>query len=888
MAAMPTLPQEAQEEAPWLETQVRSIRGAAKETKSFTAQLLGLRGPSRDRNDARRFKKPRRPTTEGKNAGDGSKLLGADGTSVIDSNPPKNESFIERKELSTNNSHTERRWSGCIEFQGRVFAAPCSDPSILIIDPTTMATGESINLKIENISLKWYGLATLNDKIYCAPHNFKGALIIDPLASLRSEQFTYIHLKGQGSVGSARFRDGEVAVRRRWAGISACGGKLFCAPFDDNDVLVIEPTEGREANITYTPTKKSGPQKWQGIAALDGYLYACPCRETSMLVINASSRDLNYIPVCSNRESAIKAEKKWSAIVAHAGKLYCCPHECKRVLVVEPSAGTRHQVTYIDVYRDESYQDIVSDGTRLFCAPYNGTNVLVIDPQKSGSARVSFIDIGGGFCKKRFASLCVVDSHIFLVPFNDKSIVKLPVPHNTPAGSIESGDISTIEALNDSAMGTDRLGYRFYAKAIVDVLKTSSPPICVGLYAQWGQGKSFMMNCLKQQFDPTARADDSGLKQYFEEGYDSIPDSGAHGFKDFNNDETESKSSDNQSNSVDESDDMPRNKMWRHRVYMLALFIGWREDRSKFKGGKENNLEALGSYSRLKNNILESSPYWFIILIHILEGTLKDARYWMLEFWQGSAPSLLDEEVSLIGDLEASTCQRNEYCFVDFNAWLFAGGEGEIWAGLIRELWQKVELRISKENPKGRLNFKTVWRVGRAEEELIAVYGSKRRVRLLAICGIIVPFIIVCLIASEVGGYTSFFSGLAFTIESIAKFSILVALFGPVGFRSSMMLALAAFEGEQSRGDAIYEEATQISSHGSLGFMEHVRLELQKLFEFMLNFQEETGTSLKLVLFIDDLDRCLDGKSVRVLEALTLLLSPSSSPVTCFLAVDPR
>jgi hypothetical protein len=103
-----------------------------------------------------------------------------------------------------------------------------------------------------------------------------------------------------------------------------------------------------------------------------------------------------------------------------------------------------------------------------------------------------------------------------------------------------------------------------------------------------------------------------------------------------------------------------------------------------------------------------------------------------------------------------------------------------------------------------------------------------------------------------------------------------------------MMLAVASLEGDQSRGDAIYEEATQGSLESGLGFMDHVQLELRKLFAYMTYFQNETGTSLNLVLFIDDLDRCLDGKSVRVLEALTLMLSPASSPVICFLAVDPR
>lgn len=45
---------------------------------------------------------------------------------------------------------------------------------------------------------------------------------------------------------------------------------------------------------------------------------------------------------------------------------------------------------------------------------------------------------------------------------------------------------------------------------------------------------------------------------------------------------------------------------------------------------------------------------------------------------------------------------------------------------------------------------------------------------------------------------------------------------------------------------------------------------------------------MKIVLFIDDLDRCLEGRNVRVLEAVQLLLKTDGAPVLVVLAVDTR
>ena len=56
---------------------------------------------------------------------------------------------------------------------------------------------------------------------------------------------------------------------------------------------------------------------------------------------------------------------------------------------------------------------------------------------------------------------------------------------------------------------------------MVEVLKRADPPVCVGLYARWGSGKSFMISLLKKEFDPSVYEDPHTrqLLQFFEEDY---------------------------------------------------------------------------------------------------------------------------------------------------------------------------------------------------------------------------------------------------------------------------------------------------------------------------------------------------------------------------------
>ena len=62
------------------------------------------------------------------------------------------------------------------------------------------------------------------------------------------------------------------------------------------------------------------------------------------------------------------------------------------------------------------------------------------------------------------------------------------------------------------------------AQALAEILKRAEPPICVGLYARWGAGKTFMISLLKKEFDPDVRVNPrtQRLLQFFEKGYDEL------------------------------------------------------------------------------------------------------------------------------------------------------------------------------------------------------------------------------------------------------------------------------------------------------------------------------------------------------------------------------
>ena len=203
----------------------------------------------------------------------------------------------------------------------------------------------------------------------------------------------------------------------------------------------------------------------------------------------------------------------------------------------------------------------------------------------------------------------------------------------------------------------------------------------------------------------------------------------------------------------------------------------------------------------------------------------------------------------------------------------------------MRGVFMKVEERVAEGHEGTKRDFKREWRVRSAKKQLVVRYGMSL-IRWVIVYVVVVLLALVALTVSEVTGSTQivvqFHASVASSIEAA-----LVVIIGLVGTLAAIVplfkLVFASNRANVSRGEVLFKEASVVKDQ--LGFLAKVKKELQELFDFLHDFDDQ----IVIVPIIDDLDRCItDGRNVKVLEAMQLILSVPGAPILSFLAVDSR
>jgi len=400
-------------------------------------------------------------------------------------------------------------------------------------------------------------------------------------------------------------------------------------------------------------------------------------------------------------------------------------------------------------------------------------------------------------------------------------------------------------ALNDSASGgIDRFGYTAYAEALKNLLEDADLPVSVGVYGAWGSGKSFLFHLLKLRFDPLARRHkiSKTVVQHFEPEYP--------------------------------------------KATKLATELALKRS-SKDPEGEEKGC--LYRWRCLGNDLL---PYWVYTLLYTLlylgAEDLSNtciATAWCL-FWKCVyAKSHCCCNYNSDEEQNGQPPLPREYIFVDFNAWEFSRTD-DLWAGLIREMFRKAELRMKTADG----SEKRTWRVNRAMDLLINRYGGRAALR-NRLYVLLVWFIgLITLVVLSSLGQISFWYKLQDGFENIVELIGTVVGIVGLGIPTYKLIFDSRTFSSTSRGDALFEEASQGSVRDTLGFLQRVREELDELFSFLKDMGENQKKKKEfvMVLFVDDLDRCLEGRNVKVLEAIQLVLNIPGVPVIVFLAIDTR
>lgn len=387
--------------------------------------------------------------------------------------------------------------------------------------------------------------------------------------------------------------------------------------------------------------------------------------------------------------------------------------------------------------------------------------------------------------------------------------------------------------------GVDRLGFKVYAEAIKNALVLATIPICAGIYAKWGSGKTFLLELIRKEFDSNTAENTTkdGLVQWFQEEW------------------VQPKSGDD----INIPDDIKEEKHFVSK---------------KCKDFSETCSSVL-TYFFYNYTIATILNIFFEYLL----GCNVERKQ--------SAPTNSDVEKKI----------EREYVFVTFNALEYAESD-ELYAGLIRILYKMTELRLSQHDSEAyfkaysykqkrnfRENYLRKWRIKKAKELLLEQFGGREELRASLVAAILLIIgIIVCIILNSIGliNFKDLITWSTNTYESIATY---------VGFIVTAIPSIQLLYGANrssviSRGEDIYQQASDQNVRDKIGFLNKVINELRDLFEFMKQYRDETDIELTLVLFVDDLDQSLNRRVVNVLEVIRLLLSIPSAPVIVFLAMD--
>lgn len=287
----------------------------------------------------------------------------------------------------------------CLADDGCLYSAPyygsqvpilnAADMSFVFIDGASDGGGA------------YYGIcAAANGRLYCAPLFASQVLVIDPVR----RSISYIGSNPQNSWKRCRSPAKAVPLREDpwngWSGVAGTGGKycgicpadngrLYCAPFGSESVLVIDPLAG---TLSYIQGVWGAGGKYCGICAgNDGCLYCAPYCSSRVLVIDPKTDSLSYI------DGAGYGSNKYCGICAGPdGRLYCAPESSTRVLVIDTASRS---LSFIDGVQagDCKYDGISAsiDGN-LYCSPYRSSQVLVVDAV-AGSCRRMASEHGDGF-----------------------------------------------------------------------------------------------------------------------------------------------------------------------------------------------------------------------------------------------------------------------------------------------------------------------------------------------------------------------------------------------------------------------------------------------------------------------------------------------------------
>lgn len=199
---------------------------------------------------------------------------------------------------------------------------------------------------------------------------------------------------------------------------------------------------------------------------------------------------------------------------------------------------------------------------------------------------------------------------------------------------------------------------------------------------------------------------------------------------------------------------------------------------------------------------------------------------------------------------------------VSFNVWEYAGSD-VLWAGLVQQIFTKVESKFTRTEIRIYQYLTYVFLKKNTLQKCLFIFGWIIRVLLVVISSAL----LYLLVDSSIQ-------------ETLSSDIVIGGFFGVSILSIVPSIIIGIINLCKDVGKEISVKSGKIKEQ--LGFMADVKSELEMLFAFLRSKKS------KLIVFIDDLDRCPPERIIKMIDAMMLLLSNPNFPCLSYITIDPK
>lgn len=285
-------------------------------------------------------------------------------------------------------------------------------------------------------------------KVYCVPHNARRVLMIDP-ASYSADNIGDEFVVDADTI-STDFSISSDQPQLWWGAVLGGDGKIYCVPYNATRVLVIDPSVqspvGRLSFLSASAGDAAimgGPRKWSGGAlAPDGRIVCAPFDSDKVLVIDPAAQSLSFVGGFTWLTSLTDATgsgaiNKFSGCFVGSDRLvYLVPHSSQLLVGLGPTSASDATMTpkrVIDtklVGSDKFSGAVISSGSAYFIPKRSGESVSYSFDTLEITRVPAFSSGGFDDNSKWSCGIVMPDGTVYAFPSWRNDVLKITPPTN--------------------------------------------------------------------------------------------------------------------------------------------------------------------------------------------------------------------------------------------------------------------------------------------------------------------------------------------------------------------------------------------------------------------------------------------------------------------------